>query len=93
MINSKAIKRFESSTLDEKREIITLYFNAYKQAKDKKYIPSLRNIDSANGLWGNVDLTNDFEELLNGYHLIKFEEQIEKVLESLISAFSPSKNM
>lgn len=90
MLSNKAIDRFKVSSLDEKREIITLYFNAYKQATAKKYPLALRNLKSANSLWGNSELTIIFNELLADYHLVKFEEQIEEVLEHLISIFAPS---
>ena len=36
MLSNKAIERFKASSLEEKREVISLYFNAYKQAMAKK---------------------------------------------------------
>ena len=91
MLSNKAIDRFKVSSLDEKREIITLYFNAYKQATTKKYPLALRNLKIANSLWGNSELTILFNELLENYNLITFEAQIEEVLEHLIGIFAPSK--
>ena len=90
MLSNKAIERFKVSSLDEKREIIFLYFNAYKQAKSKDYPMALRHLNSANGLWGNPELTIILNELLWDFHLVKFEKQIEEVLEHLISIFAPS---
>ena len=91
MLNNKAIERFETSSLDEKREIITLYFKAYKRATAKNYPLAYRHLDSANSLWGNYESTIIFNELLADYRLVKFEKQIEEVLEHLISIFAPSK--
>ena len=93
MLSNKAIERFKVSSLDEKREIIFLYFNAYKQAKSKDYPMALRHLNSANGLWGNPELTivfNTSSICFSNYHLVKFEKQIEEVLEHLISIFAPS---
>ena len=91
MLSNKAIERFKMSSLEEKREIITLYFNAYKQATAKNYPLAYRHLNSANSLWGNSELTIIFNELLADYLLVKFEKQIEEVLEHLISIFAPSK--
>ena len=91
MLSNKAVDRFKVSSLEEKREIIYLYFNAYKRATAKKYPLALRNLKSANSLWGNSELTIVFNELLADYHLVKFEKQIEEVLEHLIGIFAPSK--
>ena len=90
MLSNKAIERFKASSLEEKREVISLYFNAYKQAMAKKYPLALRNLKSANSLWGNSELTIIFNNLLANYHLVKFEKQIEEVLEHLIGIFAPS---
>ena len=90
MLSNKAIERFKASSLEEKREIISLYFNAYKQAMAKKYPLALRNLKIANSLWGNSELTIIFNNLLANYHLVKFEKQIEEVLEHLIGIFAPS---
>ena len=90
MLSNKAIERFKVSSLEEKREIIALYFNAYKRAIEKNYPLALRNLKSANSLWGNSELTIIFNELLADYHFVKFEKQIEEVLEHLISIFAPS---
>lgn len=57
MLSDKAIDRFKMSPLDERREIITLYFNAYRQATAKNYPLALLHIKSANSLWGNSELT------------------------------------
>ena len=91
MLSNKAIESFKASPLEEKRDIITLYFNAYKRATAKDYPLALRHLNSANSLWGNSELTITFNELLADYHLVKFEKQIEEVLEHLISMFSPSR--
>ena len=91
MLSNKAIERFKVSSLEEKREIIALYFNAYKRAMEKNYPLALRNLKSANSLWGNSELTIVFNELLADYHLVKFEKKIEEVLEHLIGIFAPSK--
>lgn len=90
MLSNKAIDRFKVSSLDEKREIITLYFEAYKRAKSKDYPLALRHLKSANSLWGNSELTMIFYDLVADYQLIKFEKQVEEVLEHLISIFAPS---
>lgn len=91
MLNDKAIERFKTSPLDEKREIITLYFNAYKRATAKNYPLALHYLNVANSFWGNFELTIVFNELLAEYRLAKFEKQIEEALEYLISIFAPSK--
>lgn len=91
MLSDKAIERFETSPLDEKREIITLYFNAYKRATAKNYLLASHYLNVANSFWGNSELTIVFNELLAEYHLVKFEKLIEEVLEHLISIFAPSK--
>lgn len=91
MLSYKAIKNFKMSSLDEKREIITLYFNAHKRASSKNYPLALLHIKTANSLWGNSELTIVFNKLLEDYELLKFEKQIEEVLEHLISIFAPSK--
>ena len=90
MLSNKSIERFKASSLEEKREIISLYFNAYKQVMVKKYPLALRNLKNANSLWGNSELTIIFNNLLANYHLVKFEKQIEEVLEHLIGIFAPS---
>jgi len=76
-----------------KREIISLYFNAYKRATANKYPLALWHLNSANSLWGNSDLTIVFNKLLEDYKLVKFEKQIEEVLEHLIGMISPSKDL
>ena len=78
-------------SLEEKRNVIALYFNAYKRATAKNYPLALRDLKIANSLWGNSELTIIFNELLADYHLVKFEKQIEEVLEHLINIFAPSK--
>lgn len=90
MLNNKAIERFKASSLDEKRGIIKLYFNAYKLATAKNYPLAYRNLDRANSLWGNSELTIVFNKLLEDYELLKFEKQVEEVLEHLIDIFAPS---
>ena len=90
MLKNKAIENFKESSLDEKRKIISLYFDAYKRAKSKKYPLAFRHLESANSLWGNSELTIIFNELLADYQLVEFEKQIEEALENLISLFSPS---
>ena len=91
MLSNKAIERFKMLSLEEKRDVIALYFNAYKRATAKKYPLALRDLKIAYSLWGNYEMTIAFNELLEDYQLVKFEKQIEEVLEHLISIFSPSK--
>lgn len=90
MLTNKAIEDFKESSLEEKRDIIFLYFNAYKRAKSKNYPLAFRRLESANSLWGNSELTIIFNELLADYKLVEFEKRIEEVLEHLISILSPS---
>jgi len=98
MLNNKAIERFKALTLDEKREVISLYFDAYKRATAKNIPVAFRDLKVANSLWGNSELNIIFHELLGDYSLadyqvIKFENQIEEVLDHLIDMISPSKDL
>ena len=93
MLSNKAIERFKMLSLEEKRDVIALYFNAYKRATAKNYPLALRDLKNAYSLWGNYEMTIVFNELLADYHLVKFEKQIEEVLEHLIEMISPSKGL
>ena len=90
MLKNKAIEHFKESSLDEKRKIISLYFDAYKRAKSKNYSLAFHYLESANSLWGNSEFTIIFNNLLADYQLVEFEKQVEEVLENLISLLSPS---
>ena len=90
MLKNKAIENFKKSSLEEKRKIISLYFDAYKRAKSKNYPLALRYLKDANSLWGNSELTIISTKLLEDYQLVEFEKQIERELEDLISLYCPS---